>query len=202
VAFSEGELARLAGFRRAARQVREASIIAEGRDLTVHFAAGDPGYVNVFVRLLGDEPFRSMALAVRLAYQEGEPAHFFSICGILGREGTPEQRVAIDELRAQWAAALRDPAAQVISHAGPAPRLFDAKEVFETWLYGVAFHQDLARQADVGLLAAEGAFFHWSVQSTSLQLAGRILDLDDTIAWRLGETPLPRIRPPMVGPAT
>ena len=75
----------------------------------------------------------------------------------------------------------------------PSISTFTAQEVFEHWLYGIAFHQDADRQASVALLASEGARFQWSVQSTGLHLAGRILDLDDVIADFLGQPRLPRI---------
>jgi hypothetical protein len=45
-------------------------------------------------------------------------------------------------------------------------------------------------------LESAGALFHWSVQSTALQLAGRILDLDDLVAVVLDQPPLPRIAAP------
>jgi hypothetical protein len=68
-----------------------------------------------------------------------------------------------------------------------------AKDVFESWLYGIAFHQDADRQADVNRLASTGAMFLWSVQASALQIAGRILDLDDVVADFLGQARLPRI---------
>ena len=78
---------------------------------------------------------------------------------------------------------------------GDPPNLstFTAQEVFEHWLYGIAFHQDSDRQAAVALLESEGPRFQWSVQATGLQLAGRTLDLDDVVAEFLGQPQLARI---------
>jgi hypothetical protein len=185
---------RLDAFRRAASQVRNASIIAQRQDITIHSRPGDPGYVDVFVQLLHNEAFRSLALALRLVYQQGEPAHFYSVCNILYREvdSTPvKDRVAT--LRAQYGDALRDPAGQVLAGDPPNLSTFTTEEVFEHWLYGIAFHQDPDRQASVALLESEGAHFQWSVQATGLQLAGRTLDLDDVVADFLGQPRLPRI---------
>jgi hypothetical protein len=184
----------LDAFRRAASQVREASIVAEGQDITINFRAGDPGYMDVFVQLLHNEAFRSLALALRLVYQQGEPAHFYAVCNILYRElqsAAAKDRVAM--LRTQYGAALRDSSSQVAAGDAPNISTFTAQEVFEHWLYGIAFHQDADRQASVALLESEGARFQWSVQATGLQLAGRILDLDDVIADFLGQPRLPRI---------
>lgn len=148
----------------------------------------------MFVQLLGNEAFRSLALALRLVYQQGEPAHFYSICNILYRaaeSAAVKERVAT--LRAQYSATLRDPAGQVSTGGALDVSTFNTQEVFEHWLYGIAFHQDVDRQSSVRLLASEGAHFHWSVQATGLKLAGRILDLDDGIADFLGQPRLPRI---------
>ena len=188
------ESARLESFRRAARQVREASIIAEGRRLEIRTVPDEAGYVEVFVRLLGDEPFRSLALAIRLVYQQSEPAHFDSICSLLYREGTEEVKTKVAALRAQYRQALQGPRGELTVGTDTETHTFTTQEVFDHWLYGVAFHQDSNRQRAVRLLASEGARFIWSVQATSLQLAGRILDLDDIVADLLGGEHLPRIQ--------
>jgi hypothetical protein len=181
-------------FRRAASQVREASIIAEGQEIKLHVRPGDPGYMDVFVQLLHNEAFRSLALALRLVYQQGEPAYFYSVCNLLYREAPAAMKDQVAILRAQFGAALRDSSGQVLAGDPPNATTFTAQEVFEHWLYGIVFHQDTDRQVAVRLLESEGARFQWSVQSTGLQLAGRILDLDDVIADFLGQPRLPRIR--------
>ena len=181
-------------FRRAASQVRDASIVAEGQEIKLHFRAGDPGYVDIFVQLLHNEAFRSLALALRLVYQQGEPANFYSVCNLLYRgaeSAAVKDRVAT--IRAQYSSALRDPSGQVSAGDPPNVTIFTAEEVFEHWLYGIAFHQDVERQAAVRLLESEGARFQWSVQATGLQLAGRILDLDDVVADVMERPRLARI---------
>jgi len=184
----------LESFRRAAAQVREASIIAEAQEIKVHFHPGDPGYMDVFVQLLHNEAFRSLALALRLVYQQGEPAHFYSICNLLHRESeSAEMKERVATLRAQYASALRDPSGQLTAGEPPNIATFTAQEVFEHWLYGIAFHQDADRQESVRLLESEGARFQWSVQAIGLQLAGRMLDLDDVVADFLGQARLARI---------
>lgn len=189
---TDQEVRRLSAFRRAARQVREASIIANAQSIEVRGVPGEAGSVDVYVQLLGGEAFRSLALSIRLAYQQGEPSQFLSVCGVLSKHW-PEVRDRVGLLRSQFLGALRDNGNRVTLLDGGEPASYTAQEVFETWLYGVAFHQDPAREEAVARLEAEGAMFLWSVQSTSLQLAGRIMDLDDVIAEVSGQKRLPRI---------
>jgi hypothetical protein len=65
--------------------------------------------------------------------------------------------------------------------------------MFEIWLYHGVFHQDLSLRADYETLGLLGNVFPYTVQGIVLQLAGRILDLDDVVADLLGESRLPRI---------
>jgi plasmid stabilization system protein ParE len=194
VTLTTSEHRQLDSFRRAAEQIRAASIIAEGQQITLHVHPGNPGFVDVFVKLLGNEPFRSLALALRLVYQQREPANFRSICNILYRAAElPALKECVASLRSQYDAALEDPEGRVSAGEPPNMLTFSTQEVLEHWLYGIAFHQDEDRQVSVSLLSSEGARFHASVQATGLKLAGRILDLDDVIADFLGEPRLPRI---------
>jgi hypothetical protein len=193
VALSDPERWKLESFRRAAKQVRDASIIAQGQSIKLHTAPGEAGYVDVFVELLASEQFRSLALAVRLVYQEKEPAHFFSVCKVIERYAPTNLSARVEVIRTQYKAALRASENDIRIGDGRDPDVLMAKDVFESWLYGIAFHQDADRQADVNRLASTGAMFLWSVQATALQIAGRILDLDDVVADFLGETRLPRI---------
>lgn len=193
MALTDAERDRLKAFRKAAREVREASIIAGGQAIRIEGLPTNQGEIEAVISLLGHEPFRSLALAIRLIYQQTEPAHFLSICNILAREGTPDVQARVAKLREEYHAALRHPAGAIVVDVGGARDIYTAQQVFEHWLYGVAFHQDQERQASVQLLASVGAGFSFSVQSTGLLLAGRILDLDDVIAQFLGEPQLQRI---------
>jgi hypothetical protein len=196
VQLSESELGQLRSFRRAARQVRDASIIAEGQRIELRAIPNESaGSVDIVVKLLNAEPFRSLALAIRLVYQQREPAQFYSVCNILSRHGTLEVSSDTAKIRSQYQRALNDPARAVRLNDGLEPEIYSATEVFEHWLYGIVFHQDLDRQPAVERLEHTGARFLWAVQAISLQLAGRILDLDDAIAYALGEDLLPRIYP-------
>jgi hypothetical protein len=189
----DSEKWKLESFRRAAKQVRDASIIVQGQSIRIHTAPGEAGYVDVFVELLASEPFRSLAVAIRLVYQVREPANFFSVCKVLGHYALADLCARVDILRTQYKAALRASENDIRIGDGLDPDVFVAKDVFESWLYGVAFHQDADRQTTVNRLASTGAMFSWSVQATALQVAGRILDLDDVVADFLGEPRLPRI---------
>jgi hypothetical protein len=193
VALTDGERHQLDSFRRAARQVRDATIIARGETIDLVVRRGEPGYMDVFIKLLAEEPFRSLSTAIRLAYMKGEPAHFYSICNLLYREGDANIRSTVVALRQRYTDALRDPENQLVVDDGLEPKVFTAQEVFEHWLYGVVFHQDQWRQEPVRRLAALGFPFPRSVQATALQLSGRIIDLDDVVADFLGEQRVERI---------
>lgn len=149
--------------------------------------------MDIYLELLGHEAFRSLALALRLTYQQREPAQFFTICNIVARAGTEPMKPIVADIRARYSAALADPDNAVRVERNGEVKSFSTQQVFDTWMYGIAFHQDPERQADVQLLATEGPWFMHSVQATSLQLAGRILDLDDVLADWLAEPRLPRI---------
>ena len=69
-------------------------------------------------------------------------------------------------------------------------------------MYTGVFHQDVERLETYRALQARPEMFRFSVQSTALQLCGRILDLDDVISDFLGEERLPRIRPAASGEAS
>ena len=190
---TDRERSKLDAFRRAAKEVRDASIIARGESVEIRFQRGDAGSVDVYVKLLGNEAFRSLALAIRLVYQQGEPANFGAVANILARRASPSLSERSVIVRRAYNEILGVGAAQLAIDDGQTPSAVSAKEAFETWLYGIAFHQDIDRQPMVRRLATAGGRFHWSVQATSLQIAGRILDLDDVIADFLREERLPRL---------
>jgi hypothetical protein len=128
---------------------------------------------------------------------QGEPAHFFSICNLVYRhvENSVKQRVA--GLRAAYRNALSDPDNGIVIHDGVTPTTFSAEDVFKVWLYGITFHQEPELQESVQRLGKTGIEFSRSFQSTALQLAGRVLDLDDIVADFVGEPRVPRIGPGM-----
>lgn len=195
MALSEVERQQLASFRLAAGQVREASIISQGQSIQIRAAPGEPGQVDIFVRLLEDEPFRSLALAIRLVYMKNEPAFFYYICNLVAREDANAIRGRVAEVRRRYDDALKASENALHLDDGLEPEAFSAEEIFEHWLYGIVFHQDEKRRHAVERLASTGAHFTWRVQAIALQLAGRILDLDDIVADFLGEEQLPRITP-------
>jgi hypothetical protein len=194
MSLNDRESQRLNSFRRAARQIREASIISRGHDIELRLVPGDAGF-DVYIRLLEDEPFRSLALAIRLVYLKEEPAYFLHICNLVARGDDSGLRQRVADIRRQYQDALRASENAAYPGDGLEPTAFSAQEVFEHWLYGIAFHQDEGRRISVERLVATGWYFIWRVQAIALQLAGRILDLDDVVADCLGEPKLPRIVP-------
>lgn len=160
---------RLASFRAAAQRVREASIIAQGQVVAIEGRFDSEGYIQAVISLLGNEAFRSLALAVRLVYQQGEPAHFFSVGNVLARDGDPELRNRIAKLREEYKAALRNPAGAIVVQTEKSRHIFTAQEILDHWLYGIAFHQDADPQESVRPPGCDGSSLssvspvHWTI---------------------------------------
>ena len=193
-AFTDNELERLAAFRSVARQVRDASVIAEARSIRVTITGrkrGEPIDVDTS-GMLPTEALRSLAMAIRLAYMDKEPAHFFSICGFLRKGASQAQTERIDWLHAAWGSTKEGP--QSFGYTLDGERI-TAGEVFHLWLNGIAFHQDPEKKRKYQILDRDAVFADLAVQATALQLAGRIMDLDDVIAEILDQEPIERIEP-------
>jgi hypothetical protein len=193
---TEADRQHLLAFRAAARQVREASPIANGKSIRIRGEVQPPGSdapIKVTAELLASEPFRSLALSVRLVYQSGEPANFGHICNIIERYASDELRTAERDLRTRYEGALTRHNPLLVVLRLVRPELYTPREMFETWLYHGVFHQDISLQADYESLTGLGDTFPYTVQGIVLQLAGRILDLDDIVADLLAGAKLPRI---------
>jgi hypothetical protein len=204
---SQDDATSLRAFRAAARQVRNATIIGSGA--TVEFGASvtPAGEFLTRFKLLADEPFRSLAMSIRLVYMEGEPAHYYHICNTLYRLADPTIQERVKQCRAQYSAAINGRYVQFSLHGDFEGKVAGPKDVFDAWLYGVAFHQDPERRPLLEELGKYqgGAALPFAVHTVALRLSGPILDLDDVVADFLGEERVPRIGggspSPAVGPA-
>ena len=179
-AFDDNALERLAAFRDVARQVRDASIIDEARTIKLTIFArkrGEPIGADTS-GMLPTEPLKSLVMSIRLAYQKG-PARFSSICGVLRKGASPTQIERIDQLGTAWRKTVEGP--QGLDYILDGKRL-TAGKVFHHWINGVLFHQDPDKKKIYDKLDKGGGFAQFSCQGVALQLAGRILDLDDVIA--------------------
>jgi hypothetical protein len=192
---------RLALFRTVAHQVRSSTLVDGDRRISIAGQFRPSGDMTTSVSLLEEEPFRSLALSVRLVYQNGEPANFYSIANLLGKTGDQEVRQRVADSRRRYTAALGSPVASMNVQVGEEILALSARDVFETWMYTGVFHQDLDRLETYRALQARAEMFRFSVQSTALQLCGRVLDLDDVIADVLAQDRLPRIQPAAKGKA-
>lgn len=72
--FRPDDIDRLQAFRRAAAQVRKASIIDKGQTITIGAERDSSGALQPFQTVLESEPFRSLAMSIRLVYLQKEPA--------------------------------------------------------------------------------------------------------------------------------
>ena len=185
----------LVAYRRAALQVRQASIIASGATIGFSGSVSPTGEVTTSFRLLSEEPFRSLAASIRLVYMQKEPANFQWICNILFKKGDADVCEIVKDCRLRYTRTLEGKTFQFNLHGEFEGTTVGPREVFEAWLYGLVFHQDPEQTKVAEELAKyQGGFaFPFAVNAVALQLAGVILDLDDVIARFLGEAPMPRI---------
>ena len=187
----------LGAFRNAALQIRNASVIANGATIGFEARVVPAGEPQVHFQLLSEEPFRSLAMSVRLVYMQEEPAQFNKVCNILYRNGDATIQRFVADARARYKATLEGNYVTFGLHGAFEGQVAGPQEILEAWLYGVAFHQDAAKQAMAEELAKyqDGAAFPFSVNMITLRLAGVTIDLDDIIADFLGEPRMPRIAP-------
>ncbi len=191
------EINSLRAFRKAALQIRNASPVASGASIGFE-AVPNPGTgPSARFKLLEEEPFRSLAMSVRLVYMQEEPAHFHKVCNILYRNGDANTQRMVSDARARFKAVVEGNYIQFGLHGRYEGQVVGPQEVLEAWLYGIAFHQDDDRQWLVDELVKYqgGAAFPFAVNLITLQLAGVTIDLDDVIADFLGEPRIQRIGP-------
>jgi len=180
-------------FRAAAAQVREASVIDRGKQITVTGKVVAPGDVRITAELLESEPFRSLALSIRLVYQNDELSNFGRVCNILDRLLDEKAKYVVRHLRADYNRALNRHNAFNSVFLLRNPAAYSPRDFFETWLYHGVFHTDVSRKADYDALSQLGDVFPYIVQGVVLHLAGRVLDLDDVIADALEQPRVPRL---------
>jgi len=192
---SSEDRSRLQLFRTAAEQVRSSTLVDGDRRISISGLFRPTGDMTTSFSLLEEEPFRSLAISIRLVYQTGEPANFYSIANLLSKAGSQAIRDRVAEIRRRYTAAQASPVASMTVQVGEEVLTLSARDVFETWMYTGVFHQDTDRLDTYRALQARLEMFRFSVQSTALLLCGRVLDLDDVIADLLGQERLPRIRP-------
>ncbi len=170
-------------------------MIASGASIAFGAQTLPSGEIQTTFTLLAGEPFRSLAVSLRLVYMDGEPANYYHICNLLHRITEGEARQQVANCRARYKHALEGTYVTFNLHGDFEGQVAGPTEIFEAWLYGLAFHQDLERQPLVNELAKynAGLAFPFAVQMIGLRLAGAILDLDDIIADTLREPRVPRI---------
>lgn len=187
------ELERIKAFRTAAAQVRAASIIDEGKAVSIGAAVSPDGTIQQTHELLENEPFRSLAMSIRLVYMQREAANYGRICNLIRNKGPASVQSQVDVLRQRYNNFVNGKKFQFGLHGNFEGRAVGTREVFEAWLYGGAFHQEAEHQPIYQELLKFGPNFVFAVNAIALQLAGCILDLDDVIADAMGEPRVQRI---------
>ncbi len=140
------EMDRVRAFRTAAAQVRAASIIDEGKLVSMGAAAAPDGTIRQTHELLENEPFRSLAMSIRLVYMQSEAANYGRICNLIRSKAPASVKSQIDILRQRYNNLVNGRKFQFELHGDFEGRIVGTREVFEAWLYGGAFHQDPEHQ--------------------------------------------------------
>ena len=189
------ELGSLRAFRKAALQIRNASVIANGATISFQAIPSPGDGPSARFQLLEEESFRSLAMSVRLVYMQEEPANFNKVCNILYRHADASIQQLIADVRARYKNVVEGNYIQFGLHGEYEGQVVGPREVLEAWLYGVAFHQDEDRQwlADELIKYQGGAAFPFAVNLITLRVAGVAMDLDDVIADFLDEPRIPRL---------
>lgn len=179
----------LRAFQRAAAQIREASLLNSDQTLGFAATAQTGSEPQVAFQLFAQEPFRSLAMSVRLIYMQKEPAQFHRICNILYQHGNDSVRAQVAEARRIYDLALDGGHIIFNLHGEMEGQKAGPRDVFEAWLYGVAFHQDPARLALVDELSKyqHGQAFPYAVNLIALRLIEQIMALDAVVSSFLGE---------------
>jgi hypothetical protein len=180
-------------YRLAARQVREASIIDTGRGVSIGAALDERGTLVPTYDLLDREPFRSLAMSLRLIYANDEAGNFGRVANRLCATKDPTLIAAVDSVRTRYNHAINGGTFRFNLHGDFEGTAVGPREVFESWLYHGSFHTDFDRQGLYEELSRFGQNFVFAVQSVGLQMSGPIMDLDDIVADFVGEPRVPRI---------
>ncbi len=133
--------------------------------------------------LIPEAPFRSLAIAVRLAYMESEKGSFSAICDLLRPLRDPEVITGLARVEKDWADNLTGH--RLIQFQTPEAS-YNPREVFDTWLYAQALHQDAKRQPAVEHLRGFEPMASVTLQLVVRQLAIAILNLDSVLRNALG----------------
>lgn len=186
--FSDSDRDRLRRFLSVVQQIEEASIVAQGQALSFRASARAAEEPLQEFDLFANEAFRSLAMSVRLAYLNGEPANFGSICNLLYKNGEPELQEAVQLTRAAYNDLLNGNMVRFNLHGDLEGTVAGPRDVFEAWLYGGTFHQDdPQRMAMHEELKKFGPRFTFGLQLVVMQIVHLILHLGTVVATALQE---------------
>lgn len=171
-----------------ANQIEQASIVTSDQELSFSVTMEKSGNVNRSFDVFDKEPFRSLSMSVRLAYQNDEPANFGSVCSVLHKIGSPKVREIAGQLREEYNKFLNGHRYEFHLHGDLEGTVVHTRELFETWLYGRNFHQsDSNRRAMYAELEKFGPAFTLAVQDVAMEVVTLILNLAQLVSIALSE---------------
>jgi hypothetical protein len=185
--FSVLERSHLQAFLNAARQIGEASVVVENKSLSWQGSVGEDGALEQSYQLFENEPFRSLAMSVRLVYMNEEPANFGHVCNILHVNGDQGLKEAASSFRLAYNGTLNGSMMKFGLHGDFEGRTVGPREVFEIWLYGDTFHQDQKLEAILAELRKFGDSFTLALNLFVMRLVDIILQLASLVMKVLGD---------------
>lgn len=172
----------LRAYRRAVEQIYRFWWPHRTHEFTATFlVAGAPNDAS----LIPDAEFRALVMAVRLVYMPNEPSRFDRIADILGTVKDEDIRTGIQVAKSMWTRAL-DSLAFVAYQTND--QIFLPRKVMETWFYALALHQDQNKEADAERLRVMDPMPSMTLQLTVMELAIASFNLDNALAYAMGES--------------
>ena len=144
-------------------------------------------------RLIPETPFRSLALAVRLVFQQSEKGAFVNVVNLLRAHAPNAFTPDLVKVQAHWDSALNGKGNLVYQTN---ERSYNPREVFETWLYANSFHQDPKKQPDLAALRTFEPTTSLTLQLVVCQLAIATINLDAIVRYLTGRAARDLDNPP------
>ena len=143
-------------------------------------AAGKPDTAA----LTPEADFRSLLIAMRQVYMAKEASHIEKVERVLATINDSEIASAVSVVRQDWNRAL-EARGSIILNVDDA--IFSPRAVLDTYLYATVLHQDKHRQQDLDRLRQADPIASLALQLVVCDLSRCIVNLDNVVAYALGE---------------
>jgi hypothetical protein len=137
------------------------------------FAAGSPDTASLF----SEADFRSLLIAMRQVYMAKETSHIEKVERVLATLKNSNVAGGVSIVREDWNRALEGRRSIAFSVE---ERIFQPRDILDTYLYGAAIHQDKHRQQDLDPLKQADPMASLALQLLVSDLSRCIVNLDNS----------------------